>query len=90
MVGNEHWFDPDLWTRITEPTAQGSALPNAAYTNSGFFKLEQNTLFKKTWVFAAFAHKLPNVVDLLPVEVAGQPILLTKSDETTMKAFHNV
>ena len=89
-MGNDHWFDPDLWTRITEPTAQGSALPNAAYTDSAFFKLEQNSLFKKTWVFAAFAHKLPNVGDLLPVEVAGQPILLAKSDETTIRSFHNV
>ena len=39
LVGNDHWFEPDLWTRITEPTAQGSALPNAAYTDSAFFKL---------------------------------------------------
>ena len=89
-MGNDHLFDPDLWTRITDPTAQGSALPNAAYTDSAFFKLEQNSLFKKTWVFAAFAHKLPNVGDLLPVEVAGQPILLAKSDETTIRSFHNV
>lgn len=89
-MGNDHLFDPDLWTRITDPTAQGSALPNAAYTDSAFFKLEQNSLFKKTWVFAAFAHKLPNVGDLLPVEVAGQPILLAKSDETAIRAFHNV
>ena len=89
-MGNDHWFDPDLWTRITEPTAQGSALPNSAYTDSAFFKLEQNSLFKNTWVFAAFAHKLPNVGDLLPVEVAGQPILLAKSDETTIRSFHNV
>ena len=89
-MGNDHLFDPDLWTRITDPTAQGSALPNAAYTDSAFFKLEQNSLFKNTWVFAAFAHKLPNVGDLLPVEVAGQPILLAKSDETTIRSFHNV
>jgi len=89
-VGNDHWFDPDLWTRITETTAQGSALPNAAYTDSAFFKLEQNSLFKNTWVFAAYAHKLPNVGDLLPVEVAGQPILLAKSNETVIRAFHNV
>ena len=89
-MGNDHWFDPDLWTRITDPTAQGSALPNSAYTDSAFFKLEQNSLFKNTWVFAAFAHKLHNVGDLLPVEVAGQPILLAKSDETTIRSFHNV
>ena len=89
-MGNDHWFDPDLWTRITETTAQGSALPNAAYTDAAFFKLEQNSLFKNTWVFAAFAHKLPNVGDLLPVEVAGQPILLAKSNETVIRAFHNV
>ena len=89
-MGNDHLFDPDLWTRITDPTAQGSALPNAAYTDSAFFKLEQNSLFKNTWVFAAFAHKLPNVGDVLPVEVAGQPILLAKSNETVIRAFHNV
>ncbi|GIS88660.1 MAG: hypothetical protein CM1200mP18_13700 [Gammaproteobacteria bacterium] len=89
-MSNDHWFDPQVWARITDPTAKGSALPNAAYTDSKFFDLEQNSLFKKTWVFATFVHKLSDIGDLLPVEVAGQPILLAKSDESTIRAFHNV
>ena len=46
-MSNDHWFDPQVWARITDPTAKGSALPNAAYTDSKFFDLEQNSLFKK-------------------------------------------
>ena len=84
------FFDKSLDERLNKPTEEGSALPNAAYTHPDFYALEQETVFRKTWVFAAFAHQLQNIGDMLPVEVAGQPIVMVKSDDSKIKAFHNV
>ena len=69
---------------------ESSVLPNQAYTDPDFFRLEQERVFKNTWVFAAFAHKISNPGDLLPVQVAGQPIVLVRGDDSKIRAFHNV
>jgi len=84
------FFNSDLERRLTQPTEDGSALPNIAYTSNDFYQLEQETLFRNTWVFAAFAHRLSNPGDMLPVEIAGQPVVIVKDDESNIRAFHNV
>ena len=89
-MSRDDFFDADLEARLNKPTADGSALPNVAYTSEAFYTLEQRTVFARQWAFAGFAHKLPNIGDMLPVEIAGQPIVLVKSDESRIQAFHNV
>ena len=84
------FFTSDLEKRLTQPTEDGSALPNIAYTSSHFYSHEQETVFRKTWVFAVFAHHLEKSGDMLPVEVAGEPIVIVKDDESKIRAFHNV
>lgn len=76
--------------RLDKPTAEGSALPNLAYTSTEFFSLEQQTLFRDNWVFAGFAHDFKAVGDMLPVEIAGQPVVLVLSAPGVIRAFHNV
>jgi choline monooxygenase len=83
-------FNVDLETRLNQPTEQGSALPNSAYTSAEFFKLEQQTVFRCNWVFAAFAHQLPGKGDMLPCAIAGQPIVIVRGDDFKIRAFHNV
>ena len=79
-----------LEQRLHMPTTDGSALPNASYTSPDFYTLEQQAVFQHTWVFAGFAHQLANRGDMLPVEIAGQPILLIKGNDGDIRAFHNV
>jgi choline monooxygenase len=76
--------------RLEKPVAEGSGLPNLCYTRSEFYRLEQQTVFRNNWVFAAFAHQIEQVGDMHPVEVAGQPVVLVKSDKDEIRAFHNV
>ncbi len=75
--------------RLEQPVAEASGLPNLCYTDADFFKLEQQTVFRNNWVFAAFAHELQQVGDMLPVEIAGQPLVLVR-DSQGIRAFHNV
>ena len=70
------------------PVARG--LPAAAYTSDGFFLLENERIFSASWVFAGFAHELPRAGDVVPVTVAGRPVLLVRDAEHRIRAFHNV
>ena len=76
--------------RLDRPVAEGSALPNLAYTCPDYYQLEQQTLLHGNWVFAGFAHQLHTVGDMQPVEVAGQPLVLVRDENATIRAFHNV
>ena len=89
-IKQSNFFDADRHRRLHLPTAEGSALPNCAYTDTDFYALEQQTVFRNTWVFAGFVHQLQNPGDMLPVEVAGQPIVLVRDHENTIRGFHNV
>ena len=83
-------FNAELKRRLSQATEAGSALPNAVYTSPDFYALEQQAVFRRTWVFAGFAHQLPSRGDMLPVEVAGQPLVLIRGEDETIRAFHNV
>ncbi len=84
------YFDEALATRLNRPTRHGSTLPNEAYTDPQYHLLEQDRVFRRTWVFADFAHKLPAPGDIRPVEIAGQPIVLVRDTRSRLHAFHNV
>jgi len=76
--------------RLDKPVGEGSGLPNLAYTCADYYALEQQTVFSNNWVFAAFAHRLESIGDMLPIEIAGQPMVLVKEDKSRIRAFHNV
>lgn len=76
--------------RLQKPVAEGSSLPNLAYTCDDYYALEQQTVFRNQWVFAGFAHQLESIGDMVPVEIAGQPLVLVKQENNSIRAFHNV
>ena len=70
------------------PVARG--LPGAAYTSEAFFALENERIFSASWVFAGFAHEMSRAGDVMPVTVAGRPVLLVRDAGQRVRAFHNV
>jgi choline monooxygenase len=76
--------------RLEKPVAEGSGLPNLAYTCADFYQLEQQTVFRNNWVFAGFQHQFVATGDMQPVTIAGQPIVLVKAEDGVIRGFHNV
>jgi choline monooxygenase len=66
------------------------ACPGAAYTQEDFLALENARLFSRFWTFVGFAHEMPRAGDVVPVTVAGRPVLLVRNEEGEIRAFHNV
>ena len=65
-------------------------LPAAAYTSEAVFQLENERIFAGSWVFAGLAHELARPGDVVPVTVAGRPVLLVRDADLEVRAFHNV
>ena len=65
-------------------------LSASAYVDKSFFLKESQTIFSDNWVFVGYKHELSTVGDVLPIKVAGQPIVLVKNTKEEIVAFHNV
>ena len=72
------------------PGAVACGLPAAAYTSEAFFALENDRIFSESWVFVGLAHELAQPGDVVPVTVAGKPVLLVRDAGRAVRAFHNV
>ena len=77
---------------VLPPTENGIArgLSRAAYIDDDFLKMEYERVFARNWTFAGFAHEISNPGDAMPVQVAGQPLLLVRNIANEIGAFHNV
>ncbi len=80
----------DVFERVARPTTEAQGLPNPAFTDEAFYALEQERIFARSWVLAGFARDIPEPGDILPVEIAGRPVLLLRDREGAIRAFHNV
>ncbi|MDA3922040.1 MAG: aromatic ring-hydroxylating dioxygenase subunit alpha [Salinisphaera sp.] len=81
---------PDIVDGLNAPINQAICLPNAAYTSDAFLELERADIFDSQWTFVAVGSRLPRRGDVLPVESAGRPLVLTRDRDGSIHAFHNV
>lgn len=66
------------------------AMPPAVYTSPDFLEREQQTIFRDEWLCMGRASALPNPGDYLSAEIAGQPIVVIRRDDGTLRAMSNV
>ena len=69
----------------------GSApLDASRYTSEDFARLEREKMWPHVWQFAARDEDLPEVGDYVVFENAGRSFLITRQDDGSVKALHNV
>ncbi|MFK7964964.1 MAG: Rieske 2Fe-2S domain-containing protein [Burkholderiaceae bacterium] len=59
------------------------------YCSPVVYAHEQNTVFRKAWLFAAHESQLPNPGDWISLDLAGQPILIVRQADSSIKAMEN-
>ena len=67
-----------------------SGLPNAAYWSVEWLKLEQERVFRRSWVFAGAAAEIPNPGDMKSIEIGGAPLIIVRGRDNQVRALHNV
>ena len=83
-------LNSSLLNQFDRDTVPRHGLPGAAYVSEMFYQLEKSHLFSRAWVFAGFAHQVPEAGDLLPINVADQPLFILRNEAEEVSAFHNV
>ena len=74
---------------LSRPAHLAEGLPGRFYGPS-FYALEQQTLFPRSWCAVSVASALPEPGDVLPIELAGWPIILVRGHDGEIRAFHNI
>ena len=95
MEGKAFPFSTESTVRIVlgDGDARGDAprpLHHAAARTYVRFALENRRLFARTWVLAGFGQQIPAPGDIMPVTIAGMPIVLVRNRDGAINAFHNV
>ena len=76
----------------SEPPKGFPALPDipaGRYTDPRFYALEQEHIWRKSWLFAAHIDELPEPGCFRLWDNAGQPLLLVHDNEGRINAFYN-
>ena len=67
-----------------------SGLPNAAYWSDDWLALEQERVFRRSWVFAGAEAEIPAPGDVKPIEIGGAPVIIARGADGKVHGLHNV
>lgn len=65
-------------------------LPKDDQSSAAFARFEEERLWPYVWQIACRLEEIPNVGDFVTYEVVDDSIIVVRSSETEVKAFHNV
>src|SRR2546421_542994 len=77
-------YDPGV------PLAEASTIPSPWYTDQRIFRLEQETVFSRSWQVAARTDQFSNSGDYVTTEIAAEPIVIARGNDNELRGFFNV
>jgi phenylpropionate dioxygenase-like ring-hydroxylating dioxygenase large terminal subunit len=80
----------ELRANVAQPFNRAFAMPKSVYTSPEFLALEQQHLFAHDWLCAGRADSLPEPGDYLTMEIAGEPVIVLRDRDGSLKAMSNV
>jgi choline monooxygenase len=72
------------------PLAEASTIPSPWYTDERVFRLEQETVFSRSWQVAARADQFNQRGNYVTSEIAGEPIVIVRGSDDEVRGFFNV
>ena len=73
---------PDGFPRLPD-------MPAARYTSPEYFALEQEHIFRKSWLFAGHIDEIPEPGCYMRWQNAGDPIVIVHGMDGVVRAFYN-
>ena len=59
------------------------------YTDPEIFNLETQRIFARAWSYLCHESQLPETGDYLTTDIAGNPVIVVRHDDHTIKVLHN-
>ena len=79
-----------LRENVSRPFEQARAMPPEVYTSESFLAAELEHVFSKEWLCLGRASALAEPGDYAAWEIAGQPVVVVRDREGTLRALSNV
>ena len=70
--------------------ARGYTLPAEWYTSEAIFARERERIFRRAWQFVGLIEQIGRPGDFLTATIGEVPIVLTRAEDGTLRAFANV
>jgi choline monooxygenase len=67
-----------------------STIPSPWYFDGGIAELENSAVFGKTWQVVGRADQVQSAGQFLTADIAGEPIVVVRGDDSQLRAFYNV
>ena len=81
---------PHEFARVDADIARAWTLPSSFYTDARVFLQEKEKLFTRTWQIVGHASQVANVGDYFTTDLVGEPLLLVRGTDGSLRAFYNV
>jgi choline monooxygenase len=75
---------------MNRPGDKAICLPGWVYASPEFLKEEYARIFTRSWVNIGYGYQVGAPGQVMPVSVAGQPLLLVRDLQGRLRVFHNV
>src|ERR1039457_3565388 len=72
------------------PLSRASTIPAPWYTDPRIAELERENVFSKTWQLVARTDQVRAPGQFVATTVAGEPIVVVRGSDGTLRAFYNV
>jgi choline monooxygenase len=72
------------------PLDHASTIPSPWYFDDGIAELENSAVFGKTWQAVGRAEQVQNPGQFLTADIAGDPIVVVRGEDSQLRAFYNV
>ena len=82
MSTSDYWYQPGI--------ARASTIPARWYTDPAMLTAERTKVFGRTWQAVGHAGKVAAPGSYLAGDIAGEPVLVTRTEEGRLQAFSNV
>ena len=80
----------ELRANVAVPFERAFAMPKSVYTSPDFLAQEMEHIFAKDWLCAGRADALPNPGDYLPMQIAGEPVIVLRDGQGQLRGMSNV
>jgi len=80
----------ELAQNVALPFEQARAMPKSVYTSPAFLDAELSQVFRKDWFCVGRADALSQPGDYTTLELAGQPVMVLRDHDGTLRAQSNV
>ena len=74
----------------TAPLEQAWTIPSTWYTNEQLYELELQSVFTRSWQYAARLDQLKQPGNYVTADIGGEPIVVVKGSDNEVRGFFNV